>query len=267
VSGRLAAGPEKLRSALELGDDHIEYGSYALGRLSAGTVWAISVGADSASPSLRSKGDARHPNEDALLAAEQGDRVLLAVADAHFGRESSHDISRELASRLPPIPAAPDALAALLRRLSPGLPPSGSASQTCLLIAVYDRATRQGFGLSFGDSTFAIVGAGGHRQPIARRRSHYVSSAGPGSLNPAVADTFVFAASRGDLLLAYTDGIDECHYGEPETSVTPRIMADLWRTAGNEPEAYVRHVVELALAGVDGHPGGQDNLAVVAARA
>ena len=46
--------------------------------------------------------------------------------------------------------------------------------------------------------------------------------------------------------------------------MTPQIMAELWQETGDEPEAYVRRLVELALSGVGGHPGGQDNLAVVA---
>ena len=258
---------ERGRAALELGRDHAEYGRYALGRLSGRTVWAISVGASPDSPSLGAKGDVRYPNEDGLLALEDGDRVLLAVADAHFGRESSHDLLEELAEKLPPVPAGPDELAALVRGLARWDPAASYASETSLLIAVYDRSARRGFGLSFGDSTFASLGQGGHRRPIGRPGAFYVSPARPGSLNPAAADTFHFEAAPGDLLLAYTDGIDECHYREPETSVTPQIMAELWREIGNEPGAYVRRLVELALAGIDGHPGGQDNLAVVATRA
>jgi hypothetical protein len=111
------------------------------------------------------------------------------------------------------------------------------------------------------------VGEAGHRQPVDAPGSYYASPARRGSLNPELADTFSFTASPGDLLLAYTDGIDECHYRRPETSVTPQIMAELRRETGGEPEAYVRRLVELALSGVDGHPGGQDNLAVVAAPA
>lgn len=267
MRAQFGEGSEQSHSALELGSDHTEYGRYALGRLPGQTVWAISVGADPESPSLRSKGDVRHPNEDALLAVERGDRVVLAVADAHFGRESSHDLLRDLAGKLPPIPADPGALAALVRQLARWDPPPDYESDTSLMIAVYDRGARAGFGLSFGDSTFAIVGEAGHRQPIGKRSSNYASPACPASLDPALADTFAFEAAPGDLLLAYTDGIDECHYGEPETSVTSQIMAELWRESGNEPEAYVRRLVELALSGVDGHPGGQDNLAVVAAQA
>jgi hypothetical protein len=193
--------------------------------------------------------------------------VLLAVADAHFGREASHDLLEELAGKLPAVPAGGGELAALVRGLAQRDPTADYASETTLLIAVYDRTARRGFGLSFGDSSFASVGRGGHRRPIARPGSYYVSPARPESLNPAVADAFRFEAAPGDLLLAYTDGIDECHYCRPETSVTPQIMAELWRETGSEPEAYVRRLVELALAGIEGHPGGQDNLAVVATRA
>ncbi len=134
-----------------------------------------------------------------------------------------------------------------------------------LLIAVYDRSAHEGFGLSFGDSTFAIVGETGYRQPIGAPGAYYVSPARPGSLNLEVSDTFAFTGNPRDLLLAYTDGIDECHYGEPGNSITPQIMEELWRETGNEPEAFVRRLVELALAGVGGHQGGQDNVALVAA--
>jgi hypothetical protein len=258
---------EEPDTALELGRDHTRYGRYALGRVSGRILWAISVGASPDSPSMGAKGDPRYPNEDGLLAVAAGDRVLLAVADAHFGREASHDLLDKLAEKLPPVPARPDELADLVRGLAHWDSIPDYASETTLLIAVYDRATRDGFGLSFGDSTFAIVGEAGVRQAIGPRGASYASPARPGSLNPDWADSFAFTGKPGDLLLAYTDGIDECHYGEPETSVTPQIMAELWRETGNEPEVYVRQLVELALAGVDGHPGGQDNLAVVAAPA
>jgi serine/threonine protein phosphatase PrpC len=255
---------ERPRAALELGCDHMEYGRYALGRVSRRTIWAISVGARPDSPSLSAKGDPEYPNEDGLLAAEEGDRVLLAVADAHFGREASHDLLRDLAGKLPPLPASSDELADLVRGLARSDLLPDYASETTLLIAVYDRAAHEGFGLSFGDSTFAIVGEAGHWQPVGLPGSYYASPARRGSLNPGIADTFSFTGNPGDLLLAYSDGIDECHYRKPETSVTPQIMAELWQEIGNEPEAYVRRLVELALSGVGGHPGGQDNLAVVA---
>ena len=254
-------------TALELGCDHSEYGRYALGRVSERIIWAIAAGTKPEARSLRAKGDPDYPNEDGLLAAEQGERVLLAVADAHFGREASHDLLADLAGKLSSLPANPDDLAERVRSLARRNPPPDYASETTLVIAVYDRAARTGFGLSFGDSTFAVVGASGHRRPVDRPGSYYASPARRGSLSPEIADRFAFTGNPGDLLLAYTDGIDECHYRKPETSVTPQIMAELWRETGSEPEAYVRRLVELALSGVGRHPGGQDNLAVVAALA
>ena len=44
-------------------------------------------------------------------------------------------------------------------------------------------------------------------------------------------------------------------------------MQSLFEISGDQTEGYVRAVVELALAGVDGNPGGQDNIALVATRA
>ena len=258
---------EKPQSALELGRDHAAYGHYALGRLSPRMFWAISVGADRGSPSLAGKGDPEQPNEDGLLAVEVGDRALLAVADGHFGQQASHELLAELAARVPPIPGTPEELAALLRRLAERDPARDCASATSLLVASYDRATSEGFGLSFGDSTFAVVGAVGHRREIHSPSAGFVSPERPASLNPQAADRFAFRADPGELLLVYTDGINECHYGEPETSVIPEIMEELWRATAGDPETYLRQLVELALAGVDGHPGGQDNLAVVALQA
>ena len=79
-------------TALELGCDHTAYGNYASGQPSPETAWVISVGADIDSPGLRFKGDKSQPNEDGLLLATEGERVLLAVADAHFGIAASHEL-------------------------------------------------------------------------------------------------------------------------------------------------------------------------------
>jgi serine/threonine protein phosphatase PrpC len=258
---------DKPQTALELGRDHVAYGQYALGRLSPRMFWAISVGADRDSPSLTVKGDPAQPNEDGLLAAEVGDRALLAVADGHFGQQASHELLEELAARVPPVPGTPEELVALLRRLAERDRARDCTAGTSLLVAIFDRATREGFGLSFGDSTFAVVGAAGHRREIHWPSSGFVSPERPASLNPRAADRFTFRAAPGELLLVYTDGINECHYREPKTSVTPELMGELWLSTAGNPESYVRELVELALAGVGGHPGGQDNLAVVALQA
>ena len=105
----------------------------------------------------------------------------------------------------------------------------------------------------------------------------FISLAFPASLDLANASPFDFAAEPGDVLLAYTDGIDECHYQHPETSITAAMMAAMkaevmaeMTTAEGTRDAegignYTRQLVELALAGVDGNPGGQDNIAIVTA--
>ncbi len=262
-------------TALELGCDHTAYGNYASGQPSPETAWVISVGADIDSPGLRFKGDKSQPNEDGLLLATEGERVLLAVADAHFGIAASHELLlallRVLSGAATSIPASAAELADLMRetmrKASESDADADPGSATTLLIAIYDRKTREGCGLSFGDSTFTLLGASGHRQPLGSTAADFVSLADPAGMDPDNADAFSFVAEPGDLLLAYTDGINECHYGQPQTSVTPKCMEQLLHQTGSDPHAYLRSLVELALAGVDENPGGQDNIAVVAARA
>jgi hypothetical protein len=136
---------------------------------------------------------------------------------------------------------------------------------------VYDRGSRRGFGVSFGDSSFAVLGPAGVRLADLERPMRFASPARPASLDPDDGgEAFAFAAAPGELLIAFTDGIDGCHYNHPETSVTPAILADLFAgtpARGADPEHYARALIELALAGVDGHPGGQDNIALIVAPA
>ncbi len=86
----------------------------------------------------------------------------------------------------------------------------------------------------------------------------------PRTLSPDRAAFFEFEAGPGNLLLAFTDGIDACHYRHPETSLGPRQFLEVLHEAGARPDAYVRRLTEWALSGCDGNPGGQDNLALVA---
>ncbi len=61
--------------------------------------------------------------------------------------------------------------------------------------------------------------------------------------------------------------MNECHYREPATSVRPDDIADTAAYVSFDPLETVRAVGELALAGVRGNPGGQDNIALIASRA
>ena len=78
---------------------------------------------------------------------------------------------------------------------------------------------------------------------------------------------FHFRADPGELVLAYTDGIDGCHYRSPATSVQAHHIADIAEETGYDPFEVVSKVTALALDGVDGNPGGQDNIAIVASSA
>ena len=59
-----------------------------------------------------------------------------------------------------------------------------------------------------------------------------------------------------------SDGVLECCYRDPARSVQLSHLAQLWRESPREE--FVSNVIGLALKGVDGHPGGQDNIAVLA---
>lgn len=252
-----------LHRAALYGIDHTTYGVAHHATAGPQVAVAISAGADAESPAGRFKADPRYPNEDALVALDDGDRCLMAVADSHFGHHASHVLIAGLA-RLTAIPSEPSALAAALDGID-GDRGDDDHSASTLCVVIYERAAGRGFGLSIGDSTFAVVGP--DRLPVARNR-HSRAYVHPGR-EPRIsrrAEAFRFTARAGDLLLAFTDGIDECHYRRPETSLRPEHLRAIFTEAGADPTRYARRLVQQALAGVDGHPGGQDNIALVVAR-
>jgi hypothetical protein len=134
-----------------------------------------------------------------------------------------------------------------------------------LLLAVYDRSQRQGFGLSVGDSSLAIVGPAGARF-VNVREQVFLAPGQPSGMSPDMAIPFLYFAAPDHLLLAFSDGIDECHYRSPATSVRQHHLHALFQQVGPRPEAYARRLTELALSGVDGHPGGEDNIVLAVAR-
>jgi hypothetical protein len=101
---------------------------------------------------------------------------------------------------------------------------------------------------------------------VNRKNRDYVSPWSAGALDPRRALEFGFSVAPGELVVAFTDGVDECHYGKPDTSIGKRHLWNLLPDAGGSPEHYVRALAELALQGVGGNPGGQDNLAIAATR-
>ncbi len=237
---------------LLLGRSCEEYGPGVLEILGESAL-ALSAGAR---PSASSRFK-RAPNEDALFYREEKGRCLLAVADSHWGCQSSHLLLSTLATQ-PEIPKNPKQLNELLMSLPDG---EDTESATTLLVAVYDRHQGQGFGLSFGDSSLVILRNHLLAQWQNSFNPHFVSSAG--SLDPSLAHSFEFQARSGQLLLLFTDGINECCYRRPECSIGPLHLRRLFGELGAQPEAYARALMKMALEGVDGNPGGEDNIALI----
>jgi hypothetical protein len=246
---------------LLLGRDHAgPYGEYVCEVLGHGrTACTLSVGSDPETPANRYK--AGDPNEDALLALDEARYCVLAVADAHYGAEAGHTLLERLNEAFekdPPL--TPARLERAVGELW-GPAAADSRSASTLLISLFHRELGEGFGVSFGDSTLAVLGPGRPPRVVNRRFARFVAPGRPDAASP-----FLFSAGPDDLILAYTDGIDECCYGDPHRSVGPRHLTALLQETGREPEKYARALTELALAGVDGHPGGQDNIALIVSR-
>lgn len=253
----------ELGRLLVLGKDHGTWGAVASTEVGSLAAAAISVGADPNSPSSQFKYDPDVSNEDAGCLTSSHDWTGLAVADAHYGPESSHLLIERLHNMWGKIrPTDLGHLAQMIEFLRQG-EPAVTESETTLLTVVYDRPTRSGFGISFGDSTFAIVGPNRSATPINAHDPRFVSPVHRESLRHGSA--FKFTAQPGELLLAFTDGIDGCHYRNPATSVQPGDIDHLAMQANYEPHRTVRELTELALAGVRGNPGGEDNIVALAA--
>ena len=255
----------QLGRLLLLGEDYCDYGRVAAARVGTNASAAISVGADAGSPSHQFKADKSVPNEDALCVMEAGEWAAYAVADAHYGPESSHMLISRFHQFLTKIrPTDSEHLGQMVEFLRQG-DPAYTDSETTLLITIYDRTTRAGFGVSFGDSSFVVVGEGRTAEAINPRDNRYVTArSGPSLRNGA---HFTFTANPGDMLLTFTDGIDECNYRSPATSVRPHHIEAAVTKADADTLEATKSIVAMALSGVDGNPGGEDNIALIAAQA
>ena len=255
----------RLGRLLLLGEDYGEYGAVGSTRVGTHAAAAISVGSSADSPSHQFTADHRVLNEDALCVMEAGSWAGYAVADAHYGPESSHMLIERLHQIWAKVrPTDLDHLSQMLEFLRQG-DPAGTDSETTLLVTVYDRVERTGFGISFGDSSFVLVGPGHTARPINGRDSRYVTTRSRSSLRHGTA--FRFAADPGDMLLSYTDGIDECNYRSPATSVQPHHVQTIVQAASGDTLVAANQLTATALRGVDGYPGGEDNIALICANA
>jgi tyrosyl-DNA phosphodiesterase 2 len=241
---------------LMLGKDHIAYGKieqHSLGHAVAG----ISVGATPNTPSMAAKANKSQPNEDGLLISKEGTRYMLAVADGHFGIQTSHALLNRLSKRN--IPASRELLHhAVLGLEEPNLMLGAGST---LLVAVVDTANGDGFGVSVGDCTLALLSNGNFTNYSEADNGYFYFNNPPG---PDDWHRFDFALGPDDLLILHTDGINECHYRSPETSIQPAHILELWERTKPDSAAFSKLLMKLALQGLMGQPGGQDNIALIA---
>ncbi len=237
---------------IRLGRDHPELGELEVDVLpDAGAATAISAG-------VHKHVHKNDPNEDALFARVDGDVVRFGVADAHWGGGASAILIERLAA---------EASEVQLARVFEDDLADARGSETTLIHVTYDRRTRLGGGQSFGDSTVVVVGEGVPAHRVNEKSRNYVTPNTPEGLEPERARVIAFEAPETGLIVAFSDGVDECHYGQPETSIGLSHLDALFEKTGPDPRAFVEQLARMAMAGVDGNPGGQDNIAIVAVRA
>ena len=238
-----------------LGVNYSNYGEVCLKSLGE-AVACISTGADRESPSLGFKGDPNHPNEDALLVRRKGSRYLMAVADSHFGNQASHVLMQRLAGA--PFPVSEVELLQTVMEIQEPELVHGAGST--LVVTLVDRDKGAGVGFSAGDSSLITIGSEGLTHHVPHNHRFYYFQ------QPLSEDEwcrFEYRLSPGNVVLLFTDGVNECHYRNPETSIQDSHIWELWERADGDVEGFVGLLAQLALDGVVGHPGGQDNVALI----
>jgi len=239
------------------GRDYPDLGSISQKALH-GVQGCVSAGRDPNSPSFAYKGDKSGcPNEDGLVILKEGDLWLLAVADGHLGHESSH----ALLDGLSMLPKVPPRLGPLSLALSAGEWIDDTAGGTTLLVACCNQTTGDVFGLSFGDSSLVVLGPSG-AQVKNQPNESYLRGGGP--IEVELGRPFQFQLSPGETMLLYTDGVNECCYRDPFRSVRLQHLDSVYSRNKDNPAQLARALMELALSGVEGNPGGQDNIVIVA---
>jgi len=245
-----------MQRILLLGQQTPELGSLSSQSLEQAWV-GLSPGSDPDSPSKRYKGDLEVPNEDALLILKEGPKWLLAVADGHLGHHCSHALLQHLAHPPASLPARMGQLSMWLANLEWGAEVRGGST---LVVAVADERSGEVFGFSFGDSSVVTLGPQATVQN--RLNDFFLQSSMPIPMEHA--QPFQFRLEQTQTLLLYSDGINECCYRDPLRSVQLRHLEQLYSTHAHSTAHLGEAVAQLALTGVEGHPGGQDNLAVIA---
>lgn len=267
VHGQTGTDPTedlRIERHLLLGEDHGALKQFAVtASADQRAALAISSGWELAAASKRAKGSKDHPNEDAGWLAWGEEHAVAVVADAHHGREASHDLLRAIHERDDLPPTEPAELKRWMAKVIASLPASSARSGAAVLLVVLDRARHEATYWATGDCTAYRITARGRVERVIRRRSGYFHRADGSQLSPRAAR---LTLRRGDGLLLATDGLFECCYGDASRSVQPEDIEATLAVAPPDAAGTLAAIMKLALTGVRGQPGGQDNVCLALLR-
>jgi len=257
------------RIAALFGEDHgttDQFGVSVVGGPLSGasaTACALSAGGEGV---LARKGPSLVLNEDCVLAFDDGRRAIQVVADGHHGHEASHATVELLASILeesgPTI--EPEEALARLHPLALEAELVDDGSRCTLSLVTIDRDEGLLEGICLGDSAVFLGNMESGVRRVVPPNTFYLAPWDAGSLAIPPSAHFRLPVKSGDWVVACSDGVHECRYETPDESIGVEDLETLMIRASRRPEAFVEAAVRMALAGVHGHGGGEDNIGVVA---
>ena len=227
------------------------------------TACGLSAGGDAM---VERKGPSLVINEDCVLALDDGRRAIHAVADGHEGHEASHAtvelLGHVLGAAGPSI--TPEEVLGRLHPLAVerGFRDDGSRCTLSLVMLDRDEGTLEGFCL--GDSAVFLGNAESGVRRVVAPNTFYMAPWDLGSLGMPPSAHFRIPVRPGDWIVTCSDGVHECRYETPDQSIGADDLETLMIRANRSPEHLVDAVVRVALEGVRGHGGGEDNIGVVA---
>jgi len=257
-------------SAALFGEDHGNIDQFGLsvvgGPLSGNSATACGLSAGGQGVLTR-KGPSRVLNEDCVLAFDDGRRVIQAVADGHHGHEASH-LTVELLAAIVEESGTTLSPEKVLEQLHPRWVDANSGasdgSRCTLALLTIDRGEGVMEGVSLGDSGIFLGNMESGVRRVVPPNTFYTAPWDPGSHGIPPSASFRVPVKSGDWVVTCSDGVHECRYETPEDSLGMDDLEALMIRAGRSPEIFVETAVRLALEGVRGNPGGEDNIGLVA---
>ncbi len=206
------------------------------------------------------RGHVKPENEDALLVRFRDDTWLALVADGHLGHAASHELTEAFARAPAGITGSPMALGHFIEETLHGATPQPEAGTT-LTVCALDMRRRELFGYSWGDSTAAILRSGKRPRVLTNKNGNFIRL--DESIPPPRPQTFSCRIPFESTLLLYTDGVDECHYRHPGSSIRIHHIQNIYERARASSSSMAEQLLDAALDGLSGMPGGEDNIAIL----